>query len=58
MFQTQNYTHIWCDKCNERTIIEPGKGFTMLNCKCNEKEAHGEVEPRATNQAKRPRQKQ
>lgn len=34
MFYTQNYTHIWCDKCHTRTVIEPGKAFEKIECKC------------------------
>jgi phage FluMu protein Com len=52
MFYTQNYTIIWCDKCNERLIIEPGKGFEKFDCKCV-KEVNNGVKPRAANQAQR-----
>lgn len=52
MYQTQNYTIIWCEKCNERTIIEPGKPFNgKLNCKC-ETEKDENVRPRATRKPK------
>ena len=51
---TQNYTHIWCDKCQDRTILEPGKAFDKLNCKCEKEEEHvTKAKPRATHQAKR-----
>jgi len=58
MFQTQNYTIIWCEKCQDRTIIEPGKSFDKLNCKCQVKEEDARAEPRTDHQAKRTRQKQ
>lgn len=56
MFKTQNYTIIWCDKCMERTIIEPSRGFEQLNCKCKTepaKEENGTVELKRTRQAKK-----
>jgi len=52
MFYTQNYTIIWCDKCNVRSVVEPGKSFDKLECKCKEEEVHG-VEPRTANKAQR-----
>jgi len=58
MYQTQNYTIIWCDKCQNKTIIEPGKAFDNLNCKCQVKEEDARAESRTDSQAKRTRQKQ
>lgn len=54
MFYTQNYTVIWCDKCNTKSVIEPGKSFDKLECKCDKEVEHGtSIKPRATNQAQR-----
>lgn len=54
MFQTQNFTIIECNKCYERTVLEPGKTFDKLNCKCVKEVSNGEeVKPRAARQTQR-----
>lgn len=52
-FRTQNYTTIWCEDCNQRTIIEPALVFKLEDIKCTCKEVKVEaVKPRANNKAK------
>lgn len=60
MFFTQNYTQIWCDQCNTRTTLEPGRAFKELECNCKvpneivKEEKHGDqIKPRATRQTLR-----
>lgn len=33
-FESINYTRVVCKECKEETIIEPGRLFKSLNCKC------------------------
>ena len=34
-FKSINFTDVQCEVCGARTIIEPGKAFSGLNCYCD-----------------------